>query len=344
MSQVPEASTPSSDPLAQGGIAIRKIDDASLLAAAQRLAESSARGDKDAGRRFLAAAKNHGIDLEHFWSSCDAETGRVREVALGIRGSGRTAMFFTSAPSGRSAEDELGRVIDAVCQDLQSLSGEESRRVCLAQTLLSPGERAAARSFAHGGFHELARLAYLGRPLPTPGEFEGFTPWQLPEGIRVRSMVELGDENEQTQHRLLTGLTRSYEQTMDCPELCTLRTPEDVLDSHRSVRKYDPRWWWIVELDGEPEGAMLFTICPDQGDAELVYLGLSPRLRGKGLARILMRSGMRELAFNSARVKGRTRARLTCAVDLNNDPARRLYRGLGFQMTAERVAMVRALS
>ena len=56
-----------------------------------------------------------------------------------------------------------------------------------------------------------------------------------------------------------------------------------------------------------------------------------------------MRSGMRDLSFGLPRGRARERARLTCAVDLNNEPARRLYRGLGFQMTAERIAMVRAI-
>jgi ribosomal protein S18 acetylase RimI-like enzyme len=320
---------------------VRKVDSHARLGAAQRLAEASAQGDKDAGKRFLAAARTHGIDLEHFWSSCDTETGRVREVALGVRGSGRTAMCFTSQPGSRASEQELGRVIDALCDDLRSVSDPNGVR--LAQALLNPGERAAARAFTNGGFHELARLAYMGRPVPTPGEFEGFEPWQLPADTAARSLATLGPEREETTQRLLIALTRSYEQTLDCPELCTLRSPEDVLDSHRSVRRFDPRWWWLIELNGEPEGAMLFTACPDSGGVELVYLGISPRLRGRGLGRVLMRSGMRELAFGLTKSRARERARLTCAVDLHNEPARRLYRGLGFQMTAERVAMVRAI-
>lgn len=323
------------------GYEIRKVDAPARLAAAQRLAEASAQGDRDAGKRFLGAARTHGIDLEHFWSSCDPETGRVREVALGVRGSGRTAMCFTSQPATRAAEEELGRVIDAACEDFGSRGRDADVR--LAQTLLNPGERSAARAFAHGGFHELARLAYMARPVPTPSEFEDFEPWQSPEGISARSLATLGPDLPETSERLVLALSRSYEQTMDCPELCTLRTPEDVLDSHKSVRKFDPRWWWLIELDGEPEGAMLFTACPDSGGVELVYLGISPRLRGRSLGRTLMRSGMRDLSFGLPRGRARERARLTCAVDLNNEPARRLYRGLGFQMTAERVAMVRAI-
>lgn len=330
--------------------AMQLVDDALLLAASQRLAEASAGGDRDAGKRFLSAARTHGIDLSNFWASSDPETGRVREVVLGVPGSGKTAMFFTSSPKGREAEQEVGALIDRVCGEFERRSAEAEKphggggEVRLAQTLLNPGERAAARAFEIGNFRELARLAYLSRPLPLVSEFEGFEPWKLPSGIRAIAVSDLKLDAPTTDARLLTALTRSYEQTLDCPELCALRAPEDVLESHRSVRKFDPRWWWLIELDGEPEGVMLFTANPEQGDVELVYLGLSPKLRGKGVARVLMRSGMRALATGLRSRKSRERGRLTCAVDLANEPARRLYRGLGFQMTAERIAMVRALS
>lgn len=314
-----------------------------LLGAAQRLAEASAGGDRDAGKRFLTAARSHGIDLSNFWTSSDPGTGRVREAVLGVRGSGRTAMFFTSPPRDRAAEAEIGQLIDLACVEFEHRASAEHPGVRLAQALLNPGERGSARAFQQGGFHELARLAYLGRPVPTPAEFENFTPWQLPDSVRATSLAEHQASAEETDSRLLVALSRSYEQTLDCPELCGLRTPQDVLDSHRSVRKYDPRWWWLIEEDGVPEGVMLFTANPEQGDVELVYLGISPKLRGRGIARVLMRSGMRELAFGLGGRKGRARGQLSCAVDLANEPARRLYRGLGFQMTAERVAMVRSL-
>jgi len=318
------------------------VEQTELLAAAQRLTEASAGGDRDAGRRFLDAAKAHRIDLSNLWASSDSETGRIREVVLGVRGSGRTAMFFTSLPSNREAEVEVGRLLDLSCTGYEKAPDAGVR---LAQTLLSPGEHAAARAFVHGGFHELSRLAYLSRPVPQPSEFDGYTPWQLPEGVRAVSLSDFAPDFEGSRDRLLAGLTRSYEQTLDCPELCDLRKPEDVLDSHRSVGRFDPKWWWIIEEHGQAEGAMLFTACPELGSVELVYLGLSPALRGRGIAKVLMRSGMRELAFglNLKSARGRQRGNLTCAVDLKNDPARGLYRSLGFQMTAERIAFVRAI-
>jgi len=322
---------------------MRLVEEQGLLAAAHRLAEASASGDRDAGKRFLAAARSHGIDLSNFWASSDQDTGRVREAVLGIPGSGRTAMFFTSAPKGRDAEQEIGRLIDLACIEFENRAALVGDGVRLAQTLLSPGEQGAARAFVHGGFHELSRLAYLSRPVPKPAEFDGYEPWKLPAGVRAVALTELRGARDTIDRLLLTALTRSYDQTLDCPELCHLRQPEDVLESHRSVRQFDPRWWWLIELNGEPEGVMLFTANPEQGDVELVYLGLSPKLRGKGIAGTLMRSGMRELAYGLKARRGRGTGKLCCAVDLANEPARRLYRGLGFQMTAERVAMVRPL-
>ena len=81
------------------------------------------------------------------------------------------------------------------------------------------------------------------------------------------------------------ALERSYVDTLDCPELCGLRVVDDVLESHRSVGVFDPGMWWLVMAEDEPEGCMLLSACPEQNAVELVYLGISPRLRAGDWAR-----------------------------------------------------------
>lgn len=253
-------------------------------------------------------------------------------------------MVFTSPPLNRAAEDEVARLIHLVCSEYTRLAGESLRPpVRLAQTLLGPSDSGGARAFESGGFCELARLAYMSRPMPLPSEFQQAAHWDLPTGVRCVRVSELSADRVQVRGILLEALGRSYEHTLDCPELCALREPDDVLDSHLAVGKYDPRWWWVVEAHGQPEGAMLFTPCPEQGGVELVYLGISPDLRGRGIAKVLLRSGMRELSLGIGTKSAKGRLHLSCAVDLKNQPARALYRALGFQMTAERRAFVRAI-
>ncbi len=70
---------------------------------------------------------------------------------------------------------------------------------------------------------------------------------------------------------------------------------------------------------------------------ELVYLGLSPSLRGRGIGDALIASGL-------ARLAGRPESTIACAVDLANGPALALYRRAGFKRFTERVALVRQIA
>lgn len=144
----------------------------------------------------------------------------------------------------------------------------------------------------------------------------------------------LSDINASEHDALLAiALERSYIDTQDCPELCGLRDVADVLDSHRSVGDYDPALWWIIEYQGKPEGAMLLSACPEQQTIELVYLGISPVLRGKGIGSAMLALGLKELT-------GRPEGTISCAVDTRNAPAMKLYKRAGFQQFSTRVPMV----
>ena len=73
--------------------------------------------------------------------------------------------------------------------------------------------------------------------------------------------------------------------------------------------------------------------CPDHRSVELVYIGLGPGLRGRGV-------GRRVLEHALGAVSGVEAAEVTCAVDRSNTPALRLYEGLGFSEFTSRVAFV----
>ncbi len=79
---------------------------------------------------------------------------------------------------------------------------------------------------------------------------------------------------------------------------------------------------------------MLLNPCPAAGAVELIYLGLSVNLRGRGLAEQLLRYGL-------SRLVGRDEQRVQCAVDRGNVPACRLYERLGFRAFESRMALVR---
>jgi ribosomal protein S18 acetylase RimI-like enzyme len=318
-----------------------------LELAAQRLVSASANGDGDAGRRFISAATAQRIDLTHFYVTLHPDGETVSESVLIVPGAGRTGMVFTSQPAGAAAERELAALIQHATRSLDGAT--------LAQALLLPSESAVATALAAGGFTKLADLAYLRRradlrkatPPPAPladavgAPHVEWTPERAAPGsapIRLDRVAALDLPEAEIDRRLVAGLVASYEDTLDCPRLCELRDPADVLTSHKAVGSYDPELWWLISRADRPLGAMLWSpMGPDPargGDsAELVYVGIAPSLRGLGLGTALLLYGLTELATRRIR-------ETTCAVDLGNDPACAMYNRYGFRRFAERSAWV----
>lgn len=289
-----------------------------LLDAARALVADSSGAKAASAQKFLAAAASHGLDLANTWGVMDQQ-GSVRHVALATPGSGRTHMMFTSPAKTDIDANELSVAIDASCRAVRAHG--------LAQALLDPSELTQAHAYLHAGFSKLAVLGYLRRKNPR-AKSRDIAPPSLPRGVTIQNWTPGADDD------FIAALDRSYVNTLDCPELCGLRETRDVLESHKAAGVFEPSLWWIVRAEGEPNGAMLFS--PGHGGAhiELVYLGLSPALRGKRLGATLLEYGLRVLA-------GRKEPSITCAVDQRNKPARRLYRKAGFEQFAERAAYIR---
>lgn len=316
------------------------------LAAAERLLQTPQRDRAHAARRFIASAPDMGIDLSFLVCSSERAGSRthVRQCALAVPGAGDTLMLFVSGP---------GPIEHCGHTEAQHAERVESIRVCverarervgpgLAQGLAAPGETWAEQAFEDAGFLRVTELLYLSRPLPRRAHHGAIVQKGVvhpqegswPDGITVRALpapgVSPGDLS-----LLCLALERSYEGTLDCPELTGLRTTEQIVQSHRAVGEWDPSLWWIVERDGRPEGCALFNHCPVQDCVELVYLGLSPCARGRGTGSLLLRAGI-------AAVSGLA-GELRCAVDVRNAPARALYARAGFVTSSSRVAFVRPL-
>ena len=81
-------------------------------------------------------------------------------------------------------------------------------------------------------------------------------------------------------------------------------------------------------------GVCLMNVTPDGSDAELVYLGLAPEARGKGIGQALLAHGLHACSRSRC-------ASVSLAVDTRNVFARRLYERNGFRRVSTRVALVR---
>jgi len=315
---------------------VRRAKGPLLNGAIERLIESSGRTGPRAVRDFLSAARRHGISIDNMWCSI-SETGqpdgdavtktaappKARQTCLAVPGDGETLLFFTSAAK-EGAIEELARVIETACR-----AGKSGM---LAQTLLDPSEDNALEAFRGAGFQSVGMLEYLSRSRPTRAEAAS---WVCEGGVLgddVRMVQAPSDDHDA---QLMDALERTYMDTLDCPELCGLRKTVDVVASHRSTGKHDPKMWWLIEHEGRALGAILLNPNPEQSAVELVYMGIAPELRGKGFARKALHHAM---SFCAARDE----LAITCAVDTRNAPARALYEKDGFVRMHTRLALVRA--
>lgn len=298
--------------------------------------------------QFMRRAPDLGIDLTLMVgvvSRGPTGTPCVRQSCLPVVGAGATAMVFLSGPgparvcgTSEIQSNERAAAVEAALDGCWERHGEGVR---LAQALTEPHEVWAHTALEAAGFQRIADLAYLGRDLKL-GEAAPLLskedrtvrdpggPW--PEGIAVRALRSA----QADEAALRRALEASYEATLDCPELAGLRRITDIIASHKAVGRFDPDLWWIVEREGTPEGCVLLNHCPDQACTELVYIGISPLLRGLGLGHRLLRCAI-------AAAAGRDHE-LRCAVDMRNHPARRMYDRAGFEERGQRRAFVAPLS
>ncbi len=336
-------------PNSSSPVAARRLGSDLTLAAAMRLVSQQLPNREIAARRFIASAPNHGIDLSLLFGvlapGVPGAPMSLRQVALLVPGHGRTGMFFLSEPAaGGPTEHADPAIAQQARQDrvacinaaLEHLRTFLSQRVRLAQALPGPDDAWAIGAYRDAGFTHAGDLAYLRAQLHSVPS-EALT-W--PEGIRIVQASQIASGSSPASQRaeldamLAQALERSYAQTLDCPELCGLRDTADIIASHRATGQYDPRLWFLVMDQGSPEGCMLLSRCPDQRSVELVYLGLSPKVRGKGLGKLLMRLAMQRLS-------GLPETELACAVDKRNAPALALYKSFGLNAFSDRVALVR---
>jgi mycothiol synthase len=288
--------------------------------AVARLVSQGPRDDPAQSSRFMEYAATHGISLQSMWGLVDS-ADRLIATVLAVPSPGRTAMVFASHPRSPQQVTTVGRLIEHACRQLAAM------HVDLAQMLLDPTEHLERQAALSGGMTELALLSYLERPLPRPRHAR---PPQWPEDVAVETY------SEALHPHLLEALTASYEQTLDCPGLLGLRDTKDILEGHRASGQFDPALWTLIRVGGQAAGVLLLNPSPGSNSIELVYLGLAPAARGRGLGGLLLAHGLAQLA-------GRRERCITLAVDEANGPALKLYQSHGFRPVLRRIALIRPL-
>jgi ribosomal protein S18 acetylase RimI-like enzyme len=182
----------------------------------------------------------------------------------------------------------------------------------LVQSLLAPEEEPLAAPLQRNGMARVTTLWYLRHDLSLP------TRWLA---VPARAAFATYDDDPAA---FQSTLLRTYEQTLDCPEVNGVRSIEEVIRGHQAQGRHDPERWWLT-LDGAtPVGVLLIAEMPESGDWEVAYMGVVPEARRRGFGREMLLKALCEARAAEA-------PRVTLSVDARNKPAWELYRGLGFE-------------
>lgn len=273
---------------------------------------------------FIHFARELSLSLDRLWLAMTQ--GRPIAACACLESPGRTSVLLL--PSGLASpveHDVLHELVQAAVQD------QLPRGARLLQCLLEPDDDWTCSALHGAGFRDLATLLYLertGRRPPAPAENP------LDSVGRRSRWITYGPQCHDDFTRLIAA---TYEGSLDCPGLYGLRDIEDVVAGHKSAGRFDPRLWLLLTSDGADVGCILFSVNPVRDALELVYMGIHPGFRGRGLGRYMLNHSL-------ALPQVQDFAAVTVAVDADNTPAFALYQGSGFAQTHRRRALVRVLS
>ena len=301
------------------GVEIRPALD-NEIADALKLVVPGTGGRLDAAQlaEFAHVASAHRHDAGGMWVV--VADGKIQSAALPIISPGRTMLVFPPADVRSPAQQAMARqLMDRICQRA-AVEG-----VHLAQTLLEPSRSEVHALLTACGFSKLAELLYLQvsvrRQIDAP---------PLPLGYQLHTYDER--MHAQFSHVILA----SYLHSQDCPSLNGMRHSDDILAGHSATGEFDPGLWHLLTVHGVAAAVLLLARIPRTRCMELIYLGLAPEARGKGIGDLLMRVAL-------ASAHARQCEHLSLAVDAANLPALRLYWRHGMQAVGRKLAMLKDL-
>jgi mycothiol synthase len=241
----------------------------------------------------------------------DRVTGLVFVLAL----PGSAAMLMIPAPGehGINPADQA-RVQAAALERL------DRRRTCYAQALVEPEAATKRAAVLEAGFRHLTTLVYLERGVAYPPTD--------PPSPHEAEWVPFGQD---TYDDFAATLLATYEDSLDCPELTGLRPVDDVIAAHKATGLAGSKLWELARREGRCAGCILLSTLVRSSTIEIVYMGVVPAFRRRGVGTLLLQRALQ-------RARQLAAARMLVVVDQRNTPAKRLYERFSFASVAARDA------
>jgi len=266
---------------------------------------------------FLRYAERLNWSLDRLWVIATGQ--RLHWSALAIPSPGRTAMLLVPHPP----RPDSAIIADALSQISESLFCED---VHLVQLLLMENDRTTATAAKDAEFESIAMLQYMKCDLNSAA---AMSPIDAPPS------TWRWEHYHRDRHPAFRDvIAASYQGSRDCSALAGRRDIEDVIAGHKAAGEFDRRHWLLLSDAQNLLGCILLARLPQRATMELVYLGVLPTHRGRGIGQALLQKGL--AAARNSRCDT-----LTLAVDSENAPALRLYASVGFTARERRHALIR---
>jgi len=242
-------------------------------------------------------------------------TGQVSGLVFVLLLPGSAAMLMLPTPGEHGIDPADQARVQAAALDRLG-----RRRLRYAQTLLEPEAATTRVAVLQAGFRRLTTLLYLERGVAYPPAD--------PPGPHEAEWVPF---NQDTYDDFAATLLATYEDSLDCPELTGLRPVDDVIAAHQATGVAGSKLWELARREGQNAGCILLSTLARGATIEIVYMGVVPAFRRRGVGTLLLQRALQ-------RARQLAAARMLVVVDQRNTPAKRLYERFGFASVAARDA------
>lgn len=257
---------------------------------------------------------------------------RLTAAAWAQPQAGKTAAVWAPRFNGTRSAVVARRLLELAMQRVD-VAG-----VPLSQVLVEHPEGSATADLQANGFQRVATLNYLqwNADGANSGSNAAATRAKPEQAAAAQESIRLVPAANVTRPMLEALVSKTYQKTLDCPELEGLRSVRDVLHGYQCSGDSGDRLWRLLELHGQRVGVLLLSEHQPSRQMELTYMGLIPQARGRGL-------GGQAVAAAQQTTRQRRCQQLVLAVDQRNQPAKRAYRSAGFSAWAQRTVFLRSL-
>jgi len=222
---------------------------------------------------------------------------------------GRTATIWP--PQLRQYDDQLGRKLARAAVERARCQG-----ATFVQAQVAPDELQAKAWLEGAGLRRIANMECLSWQAPGMDCELRFPP--LPRSLALRRYAH------PVQRPLLEQmLMQTWIGTLDCPALEGLRNSTDAVEGYMAAGDSGAEHWYFLCHGEDDAGCLLLADHSEDDEMELVYLGLAPPWRGRGLGHVLIQCAQ-QVTHRAGRRS------LTTAVDSANVPACAVYDAAGF--------------